>query len=95
MLFLLICKRDNEKKSKERFFAVLLLLTIVFSNVGVDFFYVQASSIEANENAQEESTETVTDTVTVETGTETIADTEEVSESTETVQHLCFRFHQS
>ena len=74
------------KKVKKRFFAVLLLLTIVFSNVGVDFFYVQASSIEANENVQEESTETVTDTVTVETGTETIADTEEVTENTETVE---------
>ena len=74
------------KKVKKRFFAVLLLLTIVFSNVGMDFFYVQASSIEANENVQEESTETVTDTVTVETGTETIADTEEVTENTETVE---------
>ena len=74
------------KKVKKRFFAVLLLLTIVFSNVGVDFFYVQASSIEANESVQEESTETVTDTVTVETGTETIADTEEVTENTETVE---------
>lgn len=74
------------KKVKKRFFAVLLLLTIVFSNVGVDFFYVQASSIEANGSVQEESTETVTDTVTVETGTETIADTEEVTENTETVE---------
>lgn len=74
------------KKVKKRFFAVLLLLTIVFSNVGMDFFYVQASSIEANESVQEESTETVTDTVTVETGTETIADTEEVTENTETVE---------
>lgn len=74
------------KKVKKRFFAVLLLLTIVFSNVGVDFFYVQASSIEANESVQEESTETVTDTVTVETGTETVADTEEVTENTETVE---------
>lgn len=74
------------KKVKKRFFAVLLLLTIVFSNVGMDFFYVQASSIEANGSVQEESTETVTDTVTVETGTETIADTEEVTENTETVE---------
>lgn len=74
------------KKVKKRFFAVLLLLTIVFSNVGVDFFYVQASSIEANGSVQEESTETVTNTVTVETGTETIADTEEVTENTETVE---------
>lgn len=75
-----------KKKVKKRFFAILLLLAIVFTNVGTDFFYVQASSIEANESVQEESTETVTDTVTVETGTETIADTEEVTENTETVE---------
>lgn len=75
-----------KKKVKKRFFAILLLLAIVFTNVGTDFFYVQASSIEANESVQEESTETVTDTVTVETGTETVADTEEVTENTETVE---------
>lgn len=75
-----------KKKVKKRFFAILLLLAIVFTNVGVDFFYVQASSIEANGSVQEESTETVTNTVTVETGTETIADTEEVTENTETVE---------
>ncbi len=75
-----------KKKVKKRFFAVLLLLTIVFSNVGVDFFYVQASSIEANESVQEENTETITDTETVEIGTDSVSDTEEVSESTETVE---------
>lgn len=74
------------KKVKKRFFAVLLLLTIVFSNVGVDFFYVQASSIEANESVQEENTETITDTGNVEIGTDSVSDTEEVSESTETVE---------
>lgn len=74
------------KKVKKRFFAVLLLLTIVFSNVGTDFFYVQAGSIEANESVQEENTETITDTETVEIGTDSVSDTEEVSESTETVE---------
>ena len=74
------------KKVKKRFFAILLLLAIVFSNVGVDFFYVQASSIEANESVQEENTETITDTGTVEIGTDSVSDTEEVSESTETVE---------
>lgn len=74
------------KKVKKRFFAVLLLLTIVFSNVGMDFFYVQASSIEANESVQEENTETITDTGNVEIGTDSVSDTEEVSESTETVE---------
>ena len=75
-----------KKKVKKRFFAILLLLAIVFSNVGVDFFYVQASSIEANESVQEENTETITDTGTVEIGTDSVSDTEEVSESTETVE---------
>lgn len=75
-----------KKKVKKRFFAILLLLAIVFSNVGVDFFYVQASSIEANESVQEENTETITDTETVEIGTDSVSDTEEVSESTETVE---------
>lgn len=74
------------KKVKKRFFAVLLLLTIVFSNVGMDFFYVQASSIEANESVQEENTETITDTGTVEIGTDSVSDTEEVNDSTETVE---------
>lgn len=74
------------KKVKKRFFAILLLLAIVFSNVGVDFFYVQASSIEANESVQEENTETITDTGNVEIGTDSVSDTEEVSESTETVE---------
>lgn len=74
------------KKVKKRFFAVLLLLTIVFSNVGMDFFYVQASSIEANESVQEENTETITDTETVEIGTDSVSDTEEVNDSTETVE---------
>jgi anionic cell wall polymer biosynthesis LytR-Cps2A-Psr (LCP) family protein len=54
-----------KKKVKKRFFAILLLLAIVFTNVGTDFFYVQASSIEANESVQEENTETITDTETV------------------------------
>ena len=49
-----------KKKVKKRFFAILLLLAIVFTNVGTDFFYVQASSIEANESVQEENTETKT-----------------------------------
>lgn len=75
-----------KKKVKKRFFAILLLLAIVFSNVGVDFFYVQASSIEANESVQEENTETITDTGNVEIGTDSVSDTEEVSESTETVE---------
>lgn len=75
-----------KKKVKKRFFAILLLLAIVFSNVGVDFFYVQAGSIEANESVQEENTETITDTETVEIGTDSVSDTEEVSESTETVE---------
>lgn len=75
-----------KKKVKKRFFAILLLLVIVFSNVGVDFFYVQASSIEANESVQEENTETITDTGNVEIGTDSVSDTEEVSESTETVE---------
>lgn len=75
-----------KKKVKKRFFAILLLLAIVFSNVGVDFFYVQAGSIEANESVQEENTETITDTGTVEIGTDSVSDTEEVSESTETVE---------
>ena len=75
-----------KKKVKKRFFAILLLLAIVFSNVGVDFFYVQASSIEANESVQEENTETITDTGTVEIGTDSVSDTEEVSENTETVE---------
>lgn len=75
-----------KKKVKKRFFAILLLLAIVFSNVGVDFFYVQASSIEANESVQEENTETITDTGTVEIGTDSVSDTEKVSESTETVE---------
>lgn len=74
------------KKVKKRFFAVLLLLAIVFTNVGTDFFYVQAGSIEANESVQEENTETITDTETVEIGTDSVSDTEEVSESTETVE---------
>ena len=75
-----------KKKVKKRFFAILLLLAIVFSNVGVDFFFVQASSIEANESVQEENTETITDTGNVEIGTDSVSDTEEVSESTETVE---------
>lgn len=75
-----------KKKVKKRFFAILLLLAIVFTNVGTDFFYVQASSIEANESVQEENTETITDTETVEIGTDSVSDTEEVSESTETVE---------
>ena len=75
-----------KKKVKKRFFAILLLLAIVFTNVGTDFFYVQASSIEANESVQEENTETITDTGTVEIGTDSVSDTEEVSESTETVE---------
>lgn len=75
-----------KKKVKKRFFAILLLLAIVFSNVGVDFFYVQAGSIEANESVQEENTETITDTGNVEIGTDSVSDTEEVSESTETVE---------
>jgi hypothetical protein len=75
-----------KKKVKKRFFAILLLFAIVFSNVGVDFFYVQAGSIEANESVQEENTETITDTGTVEIGTDSVSDTEEVSESTETVE---------
>lgn len=75
-----------KKKVKKRFFAILLLLAIVFSNVGTDFFYVQAGSIEANESVQEENTETITDTETVEIGTDSVSDTEEVSESTETVE---------
>lgn len=74
------------KKVKKRFFAILLLLAIVFTNVGTDFFYVQAGSIEANESVQEENTETITDTETVEIGTDSVSDTEEVSESTETVE---------
>lgn len=75
-----------KKKVKKRFFAILLLLAIVFTNVGTDFFYVQAGSIEANESVQEENTETITDTETVEIGTDSVSDTEEVSESTETVE---------
>lgn len=75
-----------KKKVKKRFFAILLLLAIVFTNVGTDFFYVQAGSIEANESVQEENTETITDTGTVEIGTDSVSDTEEVSESTETVE---------
>lgn len=75
-----------KKKVKKRFFAILLLLAIVFSNVGTDFFYVQASSIEANESVQEENTETITDTGTVEIGTDSVSDTEEVNDSTETVE---------
>lgn len=75
-----------KKKVKKRFFAILLLLAIVFTNVGTDFFYVQASSIEANESVQEENTETITDTGTVEIGTDSVSDTEKVSESTETVE---------
>lgn len=75
-----------KKKVKKRFFAILLLLAIVFTNVGTDFFYVQASSIEANESVQEENTETITDTGTVEIGTDSVSDTEEVNDSTETVE---------
>lgn len=75
-----------KKKVKKRFFAILLLLAIVFTNVGTDFFYVQAGSIEANESVQEENKETITDTGTVEIGTDSVSDTEEVSESTETVE---------
>lgn len=75
-----------KKKVKKRFFAILLLLAIVFTNVGTDFFYVQAGSIDANESVQEENTETITDTETVEIGTDSVSDTEEVSESTETVE---------
>ena len=67
-----------KKKVKKRFFAILLLLAIVFTNVGTDFFYVQAGSIEANESVQEENTETITDTETVEIGTDSVSDTEEV-----------------
>ena len=75
-----------KKKVKKRFFAILLLLAIVFTNVGTDFFYVQAGSIEANESVQEENTETITDTGTVEIGTDSVSDTEEVNDSTETVE---------
>lgn len=75
-----------KKKVKKRFFAILLLLAIVFTNVGTDFFYVQAGSIEANESVQEENTETITDTETVEIGTDSVSDTEEVNDSTETVE---------